>query len=181
MPPFSPKISARVIFCLACIWLVFSAPALHAQGPKGKSFGFGLSLGDPTAVSFRIWTSRENSWEAAIGRSHFGSPHIQGGYLWHMNDVFNSRVVCLYVGAGAAIGFGGPEGDWWFHHGHGHDDEWYWDGDHEMALAARGIFGLNVIPKNTPIDIFLELDPIIGLVPGFGFDIMPAVGIRFYP
>jgi hypothetical protein len=50
-----------------------------------------------------------------------------------------------------------------------------------MVVAAKGTFGLNIIPRNTPLDIFLEVNPIIGISPGFGFDIMPSLGIRFYP
>jgi hypothetical protein len=150
----------------------------RAQGPNGKSFGFGLSLGEPTALTLRFWTSRQNSWDAAIGRSYLGNPHIHGSYLWHFNDAFNSRIVSLYAGVGGVIGFGHPHGHWLYGEKH---EKWYWHDDDDLVLAAKGVFGLQVIPRNTPLDIFLEVDPILGLVPGFGFDFMPAVGIRFYP
>ena len=60
----------------------------YAQGPNGKRYGIGISIGDVTAVSFRAWLSKNNSWDAAIGNSYLGNPHLQAGYLWHYNDAF---------------------------------------------------------------------------------------------
>jgi hypothetical protein len=170
----------RTVLQLTVVFLSLAAAA-EAQGPKGRSFGFGLQFGDPTAVTLRWWTSKANSWDAAVGVSHLGNPHVHAGYLWHFNDVFDSRVVSLYAGVGAMAGFG-EKGDWvWSKGRKWNKDYWYYD-DHEgMVLAARGIFGLNIIPRNTPLDIFFELDPILGVMPGFGFDIMGSLGLRFYP
>lgn len=171
--------SLRIAIVAAAVVLFVQPDGAFAQGPKGRSFGFGLSLGEPTALTLRFWTSRENSWDAAVGRSYMGNPHFHASYLWHFNDAFESRIVSLYAGIGGIVGFGHPDGHWW--HGY-HDDDWYYHHDDDnIAFAAKGVFGLQVIPRNTPLDIFLEIDPIIGLVPGFGFDFMPAVGIRFYP
>lgn len=159
-----------------------SLPAM-AQGPKGKSFGVGFSVGDPTAVSFRFWTSRDNSWDLAVGASYLGNPHVHGDYLWHFNDAFNSRIVSLYAGVGAALGFGDKRDGWVLVRYKKKDKDYWYYGDRadDLVVAAKGTFGLNFIPRNTPLDIFLELNPIIGISPGFGFDIMPALGIRFYP
>ena len=40
---------------------------------------------------------------------------------------------------------------------------------------------LDIIPKNSAVEIFLELNPVLGIVPGFGFDFQGAIGVRFYP
>ncbi|MCZ7557523.1 MAG: hypothetical protein M5R41_14085 [Bacteroidia bacterium] len=178
----SVRSAASILFATVII-LLFGAPSsMHAQGPKGKSFGVGFQLGEPTAVSFRFWTSRENSWDLAVGASYLGNPHIHGDYLWHFNDAFNSRIVVMYAGVGAALGFGDKDGWVFYKWKRGKIEErWYYDRDDELVVAAKGTFGLNIIPRNTPLDIFLEVNPIIGLVPGFGFDIMPTLGIRFYP
>lgn len=151
-----------------------------AQGPKGKSFGFGLQVGEPTAITFRIWTSRANSWDAAIGSSRFGRPHLQAGYLWHFNDAFNSRIASLYAGVGGIMGLYDYDHTGWIVKSRG---KWYHDDDDPTGflLAARGAFGLQIIPNNTPIDIFAEIDPVLVLTPGTGFDFQFGVGIRFYP
>lgn len=163
------------------LFLVLTLP-VFAQGPMGKSFGVGFSVGDPTAVSFRFWTSKENSWDAALGASYLGNPHLHGDYLWHFNDAFNSRIVSLYAGIGVALGFGDKEDGWVLvRYKKGRDHWFYSDRDDDLVVAAKGTFGLNIIPRNTPLDFFLELNPILGIAPGFGFDIMPALGVRFYP
>ena len=151
-----------------------------AQGPKGRSFGFGFSLGEPSAVTFRFWESRMNSWDAAIGVSHLGNPHIHADYLWHFPDAFNSRIVSLYAGVGAVVGLG-ERGHYVWNKGRKWDnDDWYYD-EGNVLFGAKGAFGLNIIPRNSPLEIFIELDPVLGLVPGFGFDFQGAVGLRFYP
>jgi hypothetical protein len=45
----------------------------------------------------------------------------------------------------------------------------------------RAIFGINVVPTRTPLEIFGELGPLIAFSPGFGVGLDAAVGIRFYP
>jgi hypothetical protein len=119
-----------------------------------------------------------------MGRCHrnvnLGEPHIHADYLWHFNDVFNSRVVSLYAGVGGVIGLG-DHGHWSWYRGDKHDGKWWWDDHNGTVFGAKGTFGLNVIPRNTAIDLFLEIDPVLGISPGFGFDFMTSVGIRFYP
>ncbi|MDT8324883.1 MAG: hypothetical protein RRA94_12280 [Bacteroidota bacterium] len=155
---------------------------VSAQGPMGRDFGIGFSVGEPTAVSARFWISRANSWDLALGSSAVGNPHIHADYLWHFNDAFNSRIFTLYAGVGGIVGFGDKDrGIFIRFKGDKDKDRWYYDDDTDMAVAAKGVFGLNVIPRNTPLDIFLELNPVLGISPGFGFDIQPALGIRFYP
>jgi len=163
------------------LFAVGSSMTVHAQGPQGKSFGIGFSVGEPTAVSARIWTSRQNSWDIGVGSSWIGNPHIHADYLWHFNDAFNSRIFSLYAGVGGILGTGDRDDGWFVVYKRGKKEERWYYGDDDFAIAAKGVFGLNIIPRNTPLDIFLEIDPVIGLSPGFGFDIMPALGIRFYP
>ncbi|MBR9976481.1 MAG: hypothetical protein KFH87_00205 [Bacteroidetes bacterium] len=175
------RYSAVRITLFSLLFLGLTLP-VFAQGPTGKSFGVGFSVGDPTAVSFRFWTSRENSWDAAIGTSYLGNPHVHGDYLWHFNDAFNSRIVSIYAGVGVALGFGDKDDGWVLvRYKQGRDHWFYGSRDDDLVVAAKGTFGLNIIPRNTPLDFFLELNPILGIAPGFGFDIMPALGIRFYP
>ncbi len=165
-------------FALSLLLLASSAQEMRAQGPRGRSFGFGLQLGEPSAITGRVWTSKLNSWDMAIGASYLGSPHIQAGYLWHFPDAFNSQVVFLYAGVGGILGFRGDETDGWFIK---RKNGWYHDNNNSVVLAVRGAFGINVVPNRTPLDIFFEVDPIVGVSPEIGFDFMPSIGIRFYP
>ena len=168
-------------FLFAVLFLA-TVTSSFAQGPKGRSFGIGVSLGEPTAVTARFWLSKSNSWDLAIGSSAVGNPHIHADYLWHFNDALDSRVFSLYAGVGGILGLGDKDNGVFIKIKNGKvKDRWYYSDDNDFAIAAKGVFGLNVIPRNTPLDIFLEINPVLGISPGFGFDIQPALGIRYYP
>jgi hypothetical protein len=50
--------------------LVFLISAnLFAQSPQGRNFGFGLVVGDPTGLTVKFWTQRENAFNIDIGAS----------------------------------------------------------------------------------------------------------------
>jgi hypothetical protein len=161
---------------LLLIISLFLFQDLSAQGPRGKSFGFGITLGDPLGATIKYWTSRENAFTAYLGTSYFGSFRIGGDYLWHF-DAFNTPVVKLFAGPGLAVGFGHGHG-FYYKEDHGH---FYYRDNNEIGVGARVIFGLNIIPKRSPVEIYLELGPMIGFIPETGVAMDAAVGIRFYP
>lgn len=163
-----------VVFALL---LALSATGAMAQGPKGKEFGFGIILGDPLGGTVKYWTSRENAIVGDIGASYFGSPRIQVDYLWHF-DAFNSQVVKMYAGPGLGVGIGREGYGLWYKKGR---DYFYYRDDGGIGVAVRAMFGLNVIPKRTPLEIFVEAGPNIGIAPGFGAAFDAAIGVRFYP
>jgi hypothetical protein len=146
----------------------------HAQGPEGKDFGFGLILGQPLGGTIKYWTNPTNALVADIGSSYFGALRLQVDYLWHFNP-FQSTIVKMYAGPGLALGFGA--GHEVFFDRHGHE---FVTTDNGTGVGIRAIFGLNVIPRRTPLEMFLEVGPLIGITPtGVGLDL--GVGIRFYP
>ena len=162
------------ILAVLALSLVASHPA-HAQGGvEGKTFGFGLILGDPLGATIKIWTNPENAFTADIGGDYFGGPRIDADYLWHF-DAFKSRVVKMYAGPGLAIGFGQPR--YYFFHNH---DELVAT-DSRVAIGARVMFGLNIIPPRTPLEIFLGLGPLISFTPDSYVALDAAIGVRFYP
>ena len=131
--------------------------AAKAQGPEGKSFGFGIILPDPLGVTVKAWTSPVNAVVADFG-GYSGSLRLQFDYLWHF-DAFHSRIVEMYAGPGLGVAFNTDN----------------------AGVGIRGIFGINVIPIATPVEIFFELGPLIELSPEVGASLDVAVGIRFYP
>jgi len=168
------RISAVALLLLCGITI-----SSFAQGPKGKDFGFGIVVGDPLGVTVKYWTSNENALQASLGASYFGAPRLQVDYLWHIN-AFNSSIVKLIAGPGVGVGFG-HEGSGIWYKGTGKNDKWFYRADAGLGIGVRVITGINIIPRNTPIEIFLELGPNIGISPGFGVALDAGVGIRFYP
>src|SRR5438876_3312766 len=147
--------------------------AVRAQGPEGRDFGFGLVLIEPLGGTIKYWTNPTNALVADIGASYFGATRLQVDYLWHFNP-FNSTIVKMYAGPGLAIGFGNG------HNGFFNRNEDRFETSTRAAISVRAIFGLNVIPHRTPLEMFLELGPLIGISPsGVALDL--GLGIRFYP
>ena len=149
----------------------------NAQGPNGKAFGFGLIIGDPTGVSIKYYTNNENAFDAYIGTSYFGRLRFGADYLWHF-DTFNSRVVKMYAGVGLALGVGNGHGIWYKED---RNKFYYWQDESTLGFGARALLGLSITPKRTPLEIFFEICPLMGISPNFGINMDAAIGIRFYP
>jgi hypothetical protein len=155
------------------IIFVISNNDINAQySPGGEQFGFGVILGDPTGGTAKLWLTRDNALAFHLGASFFGSPRIGVDYLWHF-DAFESDIVNLYAGPGGVIGFG--EGDGFWYRGR------FIRTDNEIGIGGRAMFGVNIVPRRTPLEIFVELGVLLAFVPDFGSAADAAIGVRFYP
>ncbi len=159
------------LVAIGILILALGSTMSRAQSPGGKTFGFGLILVDPLGATVKIWTNPVNAFVFDIGASDFGPTRLDGDYLWHF-DAFQSRVVKMYAGPGIALAFGDGIGPYGYREFGGP-----YNG---VGLGIRVMFGLNIIPVKTPLELFFEMGPLIGLSPsGVGLDL--ALGIRFYP
>lgn len=173
-------IFTQLVFITLLFLTVFGNAS--AQGPGGKDFGFGLIIGEPTGGTIKYWLNNENALVADIGYSYFGAPRIDIDYLWHF-PAFRSTVVKLYAAFGAAVGFGsGYYGVFYSHKFKDDERRFYYRSYYgtDIGFGIRAMFGLNIIPKRTPLEFFLEVGPLIGLYP-FGVAVDAAIGVRFYP
>ncbi len=151
--------------------LTLGSTECRAQGLGEKDFGLGLIVGDPLGITVKYWTSHINAFVLDFGESDFGPTRISGDYLWHF-DPFQSHTVKMYVGPGVVIAFGTGNGPY------GGNE--FARTDASEGVGVRGMLGINIIPNRTPLELFFEGGPLIGLSPtGVGIDF--AAGIRFYP
>ncbi len=146
------------------------------QGSVGQDRGFGLGviIGEPTGVSAKLWTSRVNAFDFALGWSIGGDRigkfkgnysggsrvHFHVDYLWHAFDVIDaSERFPLYYGLGGRMNSGAG---------------------YDASLAVRGVLGIAWLPRNTPIDLFLELVPSLQLTSSTGFGLDAGIGARYF-
>jgi hypothetical protein len=164
----------RKIFVFSVFIMLFArSETVNAQYmPEGNRFGFGIILGDPTGGTAKLWVSRDNALAFHLGSSFFGSPRIGVDYLWHF-DAFDSDIVNLYAGPGGVIGFGEGDGFWY--------KKKFIRTGNEVGIGGRAMFGINVVPLRTPLEIFVELGVLMAIVPDFGSAADAAIGVRFYP
>jgi hypothetical protein len=171
------RIHINLITSFVYVFILLSAASSFGQGPKGRAFGFGISVGNPLGATIKYWTAPSEALVGSIGGDYFGSPRLDVDYYWHFN-AFSSNIVKLYAGPGLAVGFGSGRSYLWYKHG---KDYYFIREEGETGFGARVLVGLNVIPHNTPMEIYFELGPLVGIAPAFGASFDVALGIRFYP
>jgi hypothetical protein len=166
---------------------------IHAQG---RNFGLGLVLGDPTGFTAKYWTSSTTAldfglgWSGYWGRYGYYDPacddgyyydhhrgycddhyrgrygygwdvfHVHADYLFHnFNLIRATEKFPLFYGPGVSIN--------------------YYD-YHFLQIGVRGDFGIAWMPRRTPMDLFLEIAPVMELFPAPDFDLNAGLGGRFY-
>ena len=157
-------------FGLALGLVMILAKPITAQD---HGFGIGLILGEPTGVSAKLWTSKINAFDFGLGvglggdrikykgnYDNSGRIHFHMDYLWHsFNAISSTERFPLYYGIGGRFNTGGG-----------------YDG----SFGVRGVFGIAWFPHQTPIDVFLELVPVLQITPATGFGIDAGLGIRYF-
>lgn len=144
----------------AALLLVASVPA--ASPAQDRGFGLGVIFGQPTGLSGKFWLSPAGNavdFAAAwsFGDGGFFSAHAT--YLWHFPHAISaSERFVPYVGPG--VRFGAKKKD--------------------AALGVRVAGGIAWWPKGAPVDVFLEIAPVLNLIPATDFDMTGGVGARYY-
>ena len=139
-----------------------------------RTFGLGVIIGEPTGISAKLWTSTANAFDFGLGWSVGGDRigrysgtytggsrvHLHMDYLWHaFNAIHSSERFPLYYGIGGRLNSGGG---------------------YRSSFAVRGVLGIAWLPRETPIDVFLEIAPSLQLTPSTGFGIDAGLGARYF-
>ena len=127
--------------------------------------GVGIILGEPTGIDGKFWLSGRTAFDAAVAWS--ASKHsrllFQGDFVFHdfrvLKRAFEVRRgdLPLYYGIGARLRTG-------------YDDE----------FGIRFVAGMAYIFPSAPFDMFLEIAPIMNLVPETEPDASAGLGFRFW-
>ena len=145
---------------LACV-VLFCVFVTFASQAQVRSFGLGVILGEPTGLSGKAVLSERNAVDAAIAWSfrRNGHLHLHADYLWLFPHVIrSSEQFTLFAGLGGRIVLG---------RGYG-------------VLGARIAGGISWLPRRSLLEIFLEVAPILDLVPATELSANGGLGIRLY-
>jgi hypothetical protein len=161
-----------LVFLTLCIAVLF-----QQADAQRRNFGIGLILGEPTGISAKLWTTSDNAFDFGLGWSvdgdHMGRynndyyyynggsrVHFHMDYLWHsFNSIQAAGQFPLHYGIGGRLNSG--------------------DG-YASTISVRGVFGVSWLPRDTPIDIFLELAPTLRLTNSSGLYLGAGLGARYY-
>lgn len=138
------------------------------------TIGVGFIVGEPMGISAKAWLSDETAVTGSIGWSIGGDRmegyyenlrqpdrfHIHVDYLWHSFNLMRMlERYPVYAGIGARMNSGA-----------GHDE----------SFAFRGVMGIAWLPRAVPIDVFMELIPMLQVSSSYRFGIDAGVGARYF-
>lgn len=159
------------LYAISALCLFLAAQTSIAQDRK---FGLGVMVGEPTGLSAKLWTSSTTAFDFGLGWSVGGDRigrydgyydggsriHFHMDYLWHAFDAIRATErFPLYYGIGGRINTGAG---------------------YRNSVAVRGVFGIAWLPRETSMDVFLEVAPSLQLSPSSGFGMDAALGARYF-
>lgn len=149
----------KSIFGLLSGLIFITTFQLQAQ-TSGGPFGLGIIVGEPTGLNAKLWTAENTAFAATAAWSLSNDwMLINADFLRHSYSVFNVNKgsMPLYYGLGASLGLGT-----------------------DFILGARVPVGISYIFADAPLDVFLEVAPVLMLIPDIDFELQGGVGIRYY-
>ncbi len=145
------------VLILALALVLFSGVARS----QDKDFGLGIILGEPTGISAKKWLDDKSALDGAVAWSLVtpSSFHLHADYLYHDFNIFDVKKgkLPLYFGIGFRIRIGD-----------------------EDRIGIRVPVGISYIFEQSPLDIFLELGPVLDLTPATKLRLTSSVGIRYF-
>ncbi len=162
------KLLSAVIISL--LFLTVSGAA--TAGPRDGT-GVGIILGEPTGLSVKKWTGATQAIDFGVAWSFSenNSFHFHTDYLIHSFDILKTDdpgvKIPVYFGLGGRLKLS-EEGD-----EKGRNDE-------DSLIGIRIPFGVSYLFRDAPLDIFMEIVPVLDIAPDTEFDLNGAIGARFY-
>jgi hypothetical protein len=153
-------LAVAALLCWVLPWSVGAQPS-GAGGGVGGRFGLGVMLGEPTGISAKLWLGETSAVDGGVAWSFAQNPavSVHADYLFHFFDVISVKAgrLPLYVGIGGAFSAG-----------------------QDPDLGVRIPVGLTYLFDGPPLDLFLEVAPIVLVFPATTLDFSGGLGIRFY-
>ncbi len=126
-----------------------------------QGFGVGVIFGEPSGINGKQWLSKRTAVVGAVAWSvgKEDALHLHGDYLFHDFDLLHAErgEMALYYGLGGRIRF-----------------------EDDSVIGVRIPVGLNYLFAKAPVDLFLELVPMLDLAPDTEFVMNGGVGVRFF-
>jgi hypothetical protein len=183
------KLTKLTGLVLLTLLTVASAPDADARPrPNGsiggkkfeanKGFGLGLELGSPTGLTGKYFLDNgTNALQFGLGgyygfRDYYGY-HLYFDYLWHPVSLVSASAfeLPLFIGVGARL---------WNFDDRGRTRDY----DGITGFGIRVPVGVSFDFNNVPIDIFIQVVPVIDFYRGYyhsvGFWFDSSIGIRYY-
>ncbi len=149
----------RWIAVLPCLVVALGV----AQDASG-GLGLGVVAGEPSGLSAKMWLSDAAALDAAAGWSlgENGWMYLHADYLHHRYDLRPpelERGLPYYIGIGFRL---------------------LLRDEHDSRLGVRVPLGLDYVFEEAPVDVFLELAPVVNLIPETELGLSGGIGVRYW-
>jgi len=138
---------------------------------QDRGFGLGIVVGEPTGISLKSWQGRTTAFDAALAWSFAGHDFVQlhGDYLSHNFSLLKVEQGQLpfYYGIGGRLKLINI-------------DNKRNDRDDKTRIGVRIPLGLAYLFEKVTLDLFVEVVPVLDLVPETAFDLNAAIGVRYF-
>ncbi len=149
--------------------LVLGAEPASAQG----RFGAGFVFGAPTGFAWKYRINQSNAIDGGLGFSPYDQWRLHVDYLWNSYP-FREQGLSVFYGIGAAVGFGRTGYFYVARNG-----AYFYD-NRDVGAAARIPVGLGYLIPRSPLEIYMEVAPLLVFAPVGGVDVDAGLGARFY-
>lgn len=149
------------------IVLLVSGFVFPVQASEDK-FGIGVIAGSPTGVTIKNWLDKKAAIDMAIDWSTSGTDkfYLQADYLLHDYSLLQPKdikgKIAVYYGLGVFFQL--------VDNTQGVDD----------IVGLRLPVGLSYFIPKSPVEIFVEIIPLLVVSPDSDFDVESAIGARYY-
>lgn len=151
----------KKVFVLILVLIAISCVSASA---KNGALGLGVIVGEPTGISMKLWSSSRTAIDGAVAWSFekHSKFQIHGDFLIHKYGKVSVEKgsLPLYYGIGGRIKT--------------------WNDNRDDNVGVRFPVGLEYLFANAPIDIFLEVVPILDLAPSTDLELNAAIGFRYF-
>lgn len=134
------------------------ALARPVSAQKAGDFGAGVVLGNPTGVTGKLWLTEHQAFDMGVGFS--SRLTIWADYLVHSWTILpqpSQGKLPLYLGVGAQVRT-----------------------FRDAELGIRAVAGVAYWLPRDPVELFLEVVPVIRVEPHSSVGLDAGVGIRYY-
>ncbi len=175
MTPRNTLVATFVLALLASAADARPRPAGHIGGKAfeaNKTFGLGLELGEPTGLNGKYFLSADRALDFGIGTiyNYFDRDglHLYLDYLWHPVSLLSNESfeLPLYIGVGGRL--------WNFT-----DNYRGTRYDNAYAFGVRVPVGVSFDFNNVPLDIFVQVVPVLDFYTHYYHDIYLDIDVSF--
>lgn len=130
-----------------------------AQNTNAGKTGLGVMIGEPTGITLKSWTSQNTAFDVGLAWSLSGNDdiYVHADHQWHKPLEVEKGNLSFFYGIGARAIF-----------------------SNDTFLGARIPLGLSYLAPEAPLEFYLEVAPVINLIPDTDGDADGGIGVRYY-